>query len=128
MYVPFDAKLLSSTLTLCRCTALLFLDEPTSGLDSAAAFNIVLMLRRLCQAGRTVICTIHQPSSEVFHLCDKVMLLSKGNQVYLGPAKEMETYFMSLGHQCPPSTNPADFVRTIAHYNIYVYILCHFLL
>lgn len=87
---------------------MLFLDEPTSGLDAAAAFHVMQILRRLCQAGRSVVCTIHQPSSEVFHMSDNVLLLSKGHQVFFGPSSTVTDYFSALGYPCPPATNPAD--------------------
>ena len=50
---------------------LLFIDEPTSGLDSFMAESIVKLIRRLAKANRTVLCTIHQPASEVFSLFDR---------------------------------------------------------
>ena len=46
--------------------SLIFLDEPTTGLDSTTALNLIRFLNRLAQAGRTVVTTIHQPSSEIF--------------------------------------------------------------
>ena len=61
--------------------SILFLDEPTSGLDSYAAYTVVQALRDLAKLGCTVISTIHQPSSEVFHLFERVMLLSGTNAV-----------------------------------------------
>lgn len=51
--------------------SLLFLDEPTSGLDSAAAYAIVMSLKRLAQKNCTVVCTIHQPRSNIWHLFDR---------------------------------------------------------
>jgi ABC-type multidrug transport system ATPase subunit len=47
---------------------LLILDEPTSGLDSHTAFQIMKLLKQEAKRGMTVICTIHQPSSEIFGL------------------------------------------------------------
>ena len=61
---------------------ILFLDEPTSGLDSYAAFQVVKILKSLAGNGRTVITTIHQPSSEVFEMFDDTMLLADGRIVY----------------------------------------------
>ncbi len=46
--------------------SLIFLDQPTTGLDSTKAFNLMKFLNRLAQAGRTVVTTIHQPSSDIF--------------------------------------------------------------
>ncbi|XP_031121897.1 ABC transporter G family member 22-like isoform X2 [Ipomoea triloba] len=55
--------------------SLLFLDEPTSGLDSTTALRIVDILHEIAEAGKTVITTIHQPSSRLFHKFDKLILL-----------------------------------------------------
>ncbi|KAF5200785.1 Abc transporter g family member, partial [Thalictrum thalictroides] len=66
---------------------LLFLDEPTSGLDSAASYHVMKRIVGLAkQDGRTVIASIHQPSSEVFELFYNLCLLSSGKTVYFGPA------------------------------------------
>eukprot|EP00658_Telonema_sp_P-2_P061738 TRINITY_DN5040_c0_g1_i12.p1 TRINITY_DN5040_c0_g1~~TRINITY_DN5040_c0_g1_i12.p1 ORF type:complete len:610 (+),score=130.43 TRINITY_DN5040_c0_g1_i12:203-2032(+) len=89
---------------------ILFLDEPTSGLDSFAAYNVVKLLRQLAQCGVTIVCTIHQPSSEVFALFDDVMLLADGQLVYHGTCSRMLPYFAHHGWECKPNYNPADFV------------------
>ncbi|KAB5516059.1 hypothetical protein DKX38_026707 [Salix brachista] len=68
---------------------LLFLDEPTSGLDSAASYYVMRGIARLDHKDgirRTVIASIHQPSSEVFRLFSNLCLLSSGKTVYFGPA------------------------------------------
>lgn len=68
---------------------LLFLDEPTSGLDSAASYYVMSRIANLDKTDgtpRTVITSIHQPSSEVFQLFDNLCLLSAGRTVYFGPA------------------------------------------
>lgn len=57
---------------------ILFLDEPTSGLDSFTAYSIVEQLRKVARRGCAVLCTIHQPSSEIFELFDSVILLKEG--------------------------------------------------
>jgi ABC-type multidrug transport system ATPase subunit len=79
---------------------LLFLDEPTSGLDSAASFHVMSRIAKLArQDGRTVIASIHQPSSEVFELFSNLCLLSTGMTVYFGPvsvAEEVRTYVLQI--------------------------------
>jgi len=68
---------------------LLFLDEPTSGLDSAASYYVIKRIASLAQNDhikKTVIASIHQPSTEVFHLFNNLCLLSSGKTVYFGPA------------------------------------------
>ncbi|PRQ33022.1 putative xenobiotic-transporting ATPase [Rosa chinensis] len=82
-----EKKRLSIALEILTKPRLLFLDEPTSGLDSAAAFFVVQTLRYIAKDGRTVISSIHQPSSEVFALFDDLVLLSSGQTVYSGQAK-----------------------------------------
>lgn len=59
--------------------SLLFLDEPTSGLDSYSAYNCVQLLKDIAKQDQTtVLCTIHQPSSEIFYLFDIVIYLKEG--------------------------------------------------
>ncbi|XP_004302267.1 PREDICTED: ABC transporter G family member 11 [Fragaria vesca subsp. vesca] len=93
---------------------LLFLDEPTSGLDSASAFFVTQTLRALSRDGRTVIASIHQPSSEVFELFDQLYLLSGGKTVYFGQASEAYEFFSQAGFPCPALRNPSDhFLRCV---------------
>ncbi|KAI9333965.1 P-loop containing nucleoside triphosphate hydrolase protein [Obelidium mucronatum] len=88
----------------------LFLDEPTSGLDTFTAFSVIQSLRDIAhQDARTVVATIHQPSSEIFHLFDDLLLLADGRIMYQGPAHDAIDYFRKLGYPCPKTSNPADF-------------------
>ena len=90
---------------------LLFLDEVTSGLDSFSAFNVCDILKKLAKTqNRTVISTIHQPSSEIFHMFDDLCLLSEGRVIYFGPIEQAVEYFGHIGYKCPMYTNPADFL------------------
>lgn len=87
---------------------LIFLDEPTSGLDSAAAYYVMAAVRRLAERCRTIISVIHQPSSEVFALFDKLCLLSDGHVVYFGAANRAIDFFAEAGLPVPSNRNPAD--------------------
>eukprot|EP01018_Ginkgo_biloba_P004785 Gb_21000 [translate_table: standard] len=88
---------------------LLFLDEPTSGLDSAAAYHVVKRLSSLAREdGRTVIASIHQPSSEVFELFHNLYLLCCGKTVYFGEASAANQFFAENGFPCPSLRNPSD--------------------
>uniref|UniRef100_A0A6N2LIF5 ABC transporter domain-containing protein n=1 Tax=Salix viminalis TaxID=40686 RepID=A0A6N2LIF5_SALVM len=96
---------------------LLFLDEPTSGLDSAASYYVMRGIARLDHRDgtrRTVIASIHQPSSEVFRLFSNLCLLSSGKTVYFGPASAANEFFALNRLPCPPLQNPSDhFLNTI---------------
>jgi len=95
--------------------SLLFLDEPTSGLDSFTAYNIMETLINLAKNdGRTIICTIHQPRSNIFSLFDMLLLLSEGQVVYFGPASNAISYFSKLNFVCPNFANPADYLLDIS--------------
>jgi ABC-type sugar transport system ATPase subunit len=59
-------------------------DEPTTGLDSFMAKSIVQVLKTMASEGRTVICTIHQPSSPVFELFDSLLLMADGRVAFMG--------------------------------------------
>ncbi|KAJ0714661.1 putative ABC transporter, AAA+ ATPase domain, ABC-2 type transporter [Helianthus annuus] len=97
--------------------SVLFLDEPTSGLDSTTALRIIELLQDIAEAEKTVITTIHQPSSRLFHKFDKLILLGKGSLLYFGKASEAMGYFSSIGF-CPlMSMNPAEFLLDLANGN-----------
>lgn len=89
--------------------SLLLCDEPTSGLDSFMAHNVVQVLKRLAEKDKTIILTIHQPSSEIFGMFDKLLLMAEGRVAFLGPPSEANTFFTSLNAPCPTNYNPADF-------------------
>ncbi|KAG0501916.1 hypothetical protein HPP92_001988 [Vanilla planifolia] len=98
--------------------SLLFLDEPTSGLDSTTALRIIQVLYDMAKAGKTVITTIHQPSSRLFHKFDRLILLGKGSLLYFGKASEAMLYFHSI--ECSPqiAMNPAEFLLDLANGNM----------
>eukprot|EP00428_Durinskia_dybowskii_P079522 CAMPEP_0170435268 /NCGR_PEP_ID=MMETSP0117_2-20130122/43508_1 /TAXON_ID=400756 /ORGANISM="Durinskia baltica, Strain CSIRO CS-38" /LENGTH=533 /DNA_ID=CAMNT_0010695207 /DNA_START=62 /DNA_END=1660 /DNA_ORIENTATION=- len=93
--------------------ALLFLDEPTSGLDSHSACNLVKLLKTIASNNSAILCTIHQPSSEVFALFDLVIFMKAGRIFYQGPVSKINTYYADLDHKCPENYNPADFVMNL---------------
>ncbi|CAN1751008.1 ABC transporter G family member 15 [Linum perenne] len=109
-----EKKRLSIALEILTRPRILFLDEPSSGLDSASAFFVVQSLRNIARDGRTIISSIHQPSSEVFALFDDLFLLSSGEPVYFGEAKKAVQFFAQAGFPCPSKRNPSDhFLRCI---------------
>ena len=66
-------------------------------------------MKNLASQGKTVICTIHQPSSEVFAMFDRILLMAEGRTAFLGPINEALPFFGSQGMPCPANYNPADF-------------------
>ncbi|KAL2544370.1 ABC transporter G family member 14 [Forsythia ovata] len=95
--------------------SLILLDEPTSGLDSTTAQRILNTIKRLATGGRTVITTIHQPSSRLYHMFDKVVLLSEGCPIYCGPTATALEYFSSMGFSTSIIDNPADILLDLAN-------------
>lgn len=93
-----EVRRLSIAVEIISGPNLLFMDEPTSGLDANNAFLMIQNLSNLCKnLNKTILCTIHQPRPEVFDLFDTILLLSNGETVYNGPAKQMKEYFESCG-------------------------------
>lgn len=92
------------------------LNEPTSGLDSQTAWSICRLLRKLVDHRQTVLCTIHQPSAELFQMFDSLLLLgAEGKQLYCRPigsdASDLIRYFEAQGApKCINSANPAEWV------------------
>uniref|UniRef100_K3WZK2 ABC transporter domain-containing protein n=1 Tax=Globisporangium ultimum (strain ATCC 200006 / CBS 805.95 / DAOM BR144) TaxID=431595 RepID=K3WZK2_GLOUD len=94
-------KRLTIGVELAAQPSVLFLDEPTSGLDARSAKLIMDGVRKVANSGRTIVCTIHQPSSEVFFLFDRLLLLKRGGET---------VFFGDLGKKC---RNLVDYFEAI---------------
>ncbi|KAG3002954.1 hypothetical protein PC120_g19411 [Phytophthora cactorum] len=94
-------KRLTIGVELAAQPSVLFLDEPTSGLDARSAKLIMDGVRKVANTGRTIVCTIHQPSAVVFSVFDSLLLLKRGGEmVFFGDlgeeASNLVTYFESI--------------------------------
>jgi ATP-binding cassette, subfamily G (WHITE), member 2, PDR len=110
-------KLLSIGVELAaKPSVLLFLDEPTTGLDSESAYGVVSFLRQLANDGMSILCTIHQPTTQMFQQFDRLLLLVKGGRTaYFGEiGSESETvidYFERNGARMYKShENPSEYM------------------
>ena len=104
-----ERKRLSVGMEMITNPSIIFLDEPTSGLDTYSAYSLMNNLKYLTNTGRTVISTIHQPSSDILRLFDDIIILNKGKIIYLGEVNNLVNYFSSIGYKCPEYTNPSDY-------------------
>ncbi|KAE9034245.1 Pleiotropic drug resistance protein 1 [Phytophthora rubi] len=92
-------KRLTIGVELAAQPSVLFLDEPTSGLDAHSAKVIMDGVRKVADSGRTVVCTIHQPSSDVFFLFDSLLLLKRGGEmVFFGELDNAQSDDCECGH------------------------------
>ncbi|CAD6253163.1 unnamed protein product [Miscanthus lutarioriparius] len=79
-------KRLTIAVELVANPSIIFMDEPTSGLDARAAAIVMRTVRNTVDTGRTVVCTIHQPSIDIFEAFDELFLLKReGEEIYVGP-------------------------------------------
>ena len=113
-------KRITIAVELVSVPALLFADEPTSGLTSHEAHITMSALSRVARSQRPVICTIHQPSSEVFKMFDRLLLLKRGGQVVffgkLGEnARNLVRYFEGIPgvEPMPAGANPANWMLEV---------------
>ncbi|EEY60835.1 ATP-binding Cassette (ABC) Superfamily [Phytophthora infestans T30-4] len=100
--------------------SILFLDEPTSGLDARSALIVMRGVQSIARTGRTVLCTIHQPSISIFELFDGLLLLQKGGfTAYFGDlgvdSVKMLEYFESIPgtQEIRPQYNPATYMLEV---------------
>uniref|UniRef100_A0A8D9DYT2 ATP-binding cassette sub-family G member 1 n=2 Tax=Cacopsylla melanoneura TaxID=428564 RepID=A0A8D9DYT2_9HEMI len=103
-------KRLAIALELVNNPPIIFLDEPTTGLDIVTTTGVVSLLKFLARQGRTIVCTLHQPSSTIFHMLDHVYLLAKGLCIYQGTSQKLVPFLAKTGLVCKSTYNPADYV------------------
>lgn len=100
---------------VCVCGICRYVDEPTTGLDSVMATNVVQQLKAMASGSsnnqntgnlkqqqsrqlRTVLCTIHQPSSEIYKLFDKLYFVVDGRAAFFGNTADVPAYFTRMGY------------------------------
>ncbi|CAN8278879.1 unnamed protein product [Cochlearia groenlandica] len=110
-------KRLTIAVELVANPSIIFMDEPTSGLDARAAAIVMRAVRNTVDTGRTVVCTIHQPSIDIFEAFDELMLMKRGGQViYAGPlgrnSHKVVEYFEAFPGvpKIPDKYNPATWM------------------
>ncbi|KAJ6501512.1 P-loop containing nucleoside triphosphate hydrolase protein [Mycena vitilis] len=105
-----EKRRLSLAVQMISDPSVLVVDEPTSGLDSFIANNVMECLKGIARSGRTVIVSIHQPRSDIFHTLDNMLILAKGGHgVFSGKREEAMRIMDSQGYPLPSLWfNPAD--------------------
>ncbi|OEL37706.1 ABC transporter G family member 37 [Dichanthelium oligosanthes] len=111
-------KRLTIAVELVANPSIIFMDEPTSGLDARAAAIVMRTIRNLVDTGKTVACTIHQPSIDIFETFDELLLLNRGGEeIYFGPlgnhSSELIKYFEEIEgvNRIKDGYNPATWMR-----------------
>ncbi|CAH2236222.1 jg22033 [Pararge aegeria aegeria] len=104
-----ERRLLSLATSLLSSPQIIICDEPTTGLDSYNAALVIGVLKQLAVSGRTVICSVHQPSSDLFKEFNSIALMSEGRMVFHGSQGECKKLFEKFNLRCPKNYNPAEF-------------------
>ncbi|KAH7652107.1 Sulfate-transporting ATPase protein [Dioscorea alata] len=113
-------KRLTIAVELVANPSIIFMDEPTSGLDARAAAIVMRTVRNTVDTGRTVVCTIHQPSIDIFEAFDELFLMKRGGEeIYVGPlghhSHELIKYFEGINgvSKIKDSYNPATWMLEV---------------
>ncbi|MCD9561243.1 Pleiotropic drug resistance protein 2 [Datura stramonium] len=114
-------KRLTIAVELVANPSIIFMDEPTSGLDARAAAIVMRTVRNTVDTGRTVVCTIHQPSIDIFEAFDELLLMKRGGQViYAGPLGHHSHFLIEYFQSVPgvpgikEGNNPATWMMDIS--------------
>lgn len=110
-----EQKRLSIALELIDDPKIIFLDECTTGLDSSSSTQCIKLLKNLATEGRTVICTIHQPSASILKMFDHMYAMSDGCCIYEGSNENLLPFLQQLELVCPCNNNPVDYLLEIAN-------------
>ncbi|KAL5580752.1 hypothetical protein UlMin_013194 [Ulmus minor] len=113
-------KRLTIAVELVANPSIIFMDEPTSGLDARAAAIVMRTVRNTVDTGRTVVCTIHQPSIEIFEAFDELLLMKRGGRIIYGGklglhSQTMIDYFQGISGipPVPSGYNPATWMLEV---------------
>ncbi|XP_058109090.1 ABC transporter G family member 31-like [Magnolia sinica] len=113
-------KRLTIAVELVTNPSIIFMDEPTSGLDARAASIVMRTVRNTVDTGRTVVCTIHQPSIDIFEAFDELLLMKRGGRVIYGGklglnSQIMIDYFQGIDGVAPipEGYNPATWMLEV---------------
>ncbi|KAH9609117.1 hypothetical protein KSS87_004483 [Heliosperma pusillum] len=114
-------KRLTIAVELVANPSIIFMDEPTSGLDARAAAIVMRTVRNTVDTGRTVVCTIHQPSIDIFEAFDELLLLKRGGEeIYVGPLGQFSCHLIQYFEAIPgvkkikDGCNPATWMLEIS--------------
>ncbi|KAG5320042.1 ABCG1 protein, partial [Acromyrmex heyeri] len=108
-----ERKRLSIGIEMFVQPSVFLLDEPTSGLDSTDSNQLINILHDMARANCTVICTIHQPNSQMISLFDNIIVLNQGRCMYCGPKNEILNTYSIAGFTCPNFYNIIEFVLEV---------------
>ncbi|XP_043698940.1 ABC transporter G family member 32 isoform X1 [Telopea speciosissima] len=110
-------KRLTIAVELVANPSIVFMDEPTSGLDARSAAIVMRTVRNIVNTGRTIVCTIHQPSIDIFESFDELLLMKRGGElIYAGPlgtkSYKLIKYFEAVEGvaKIRPGYNPATWM------------------
>ncbi|XP_073108812.1 pleiotropic drug resistance protein 3-like [Elaeis guineensis] len=113
-------KRLTVAVELVSNPSVIFMDEPTTGLDARAAAIVMRAVKNVAETGRTVVCTIHQPSVEIFEAFDELILMQRGGRLlYTGPLGQFSSkvieYFEGISGvpQIKENYNPATWMLEV---------------
>ncbi|KAK4487758.1 hypothetical protein RD792_005567 [Penstemon davidsonii] len=113
-------KRLTIAVELVANPSIIFMDEPTSGLDARAAAIVMRAVRNTVDTGRTVVCTIHQPSIDIFEAFDELFLMKRGGkEIYVGPlghhSSHLVNYFEAVEgvNKIKDGYNPATWMLEV---------------
>ncbi|XP_059054956.1 protein brown-like [Achroia grisella] len=117
-----ERRVLSIATSLLSNPEILICDEPTTGLDSYNATLVIEMLKKMSMAGKIVICSVHQPSSDLFKEFNTILLMAEGRLLFHGSHEDCNEVFASVNLHCPENYNPAEYyIKTVSNLNNYRY-------
>ncbi|XP_055593429.1 ATP-binding cassette sub-family G member 4 [Uranotaenia lowii] len=107
-------KRLAIALEIVNNPPVMFFDEPTSGLDNSTSKKCVELLKQLAREGRTIVCTIHQPSALLLNMFDHLFTVAEGQCIYTGASANIVPFLKEIDIVCPEYYSPSDFLLEIA--------------